>query len=288
MMTKILKAKPVIKKIYAELKTKIEKFQIKPKLALLAVGKDPASQFYVKNIIKKAKKIGIIVDLITFPVNVKETTLLKKIDSLNNDDEIAGIMIQKPLPKHIDEHKLILTLSPLKDVDGFHPLNIGNLVINKDSFIPCTAAAVIEMLNYYKIFPQNKNIVIIGRSNIVGKPLANLLLRKSKLGNATITVCHSKTINVKQHASKADILIAALGKARYVNKNMIKKNAVIIDVGINQVSENSKTKYVGDVDYKDCFDKAAAITPVPGGIGSVTTAVLMKNIVKAYKNINNS
>lgn len=287
-MTKILKAKPVIKKIYAELKTKIEKFQIKPKLALLAVGKDPASQFYVKNIIKKAKKIGIIVDLITFPVNVKETTLLKKIDSLNNDDEIAGIMIQKPLPKHIDEHKLILTLSPLKDVDGFHPLNIGNLVINKDSFIPCTAAAVIEMLNYYKIFPQNKNIVIIGRSNIVGKPLANLLLRKSKLGNATITVCHSKTINVKQHASKADILIAALGKARYVNKNMIKKNAVIIDVGINQVSENSKTKYVGDVDYKDCFDKAAAITPVPGGIGSVTTAVLMKNIVKAYKNINNS
>jgi methylenetetrahydrofolate dehydrogenase (NADP+)/methenyltetrahydrofolate cyclohydrolase len=191
-------------------------------------------------------------------------------------------MLQKPLPKHIDEVEIVMKIAPDKDVDGFHPLNMGKLVLNQDSLLPSTPAAVLKILDFYNIKTEGKNVVILGRSAIVGKPLANLLLRKDSPGNATVTVCHSRTQHLANITSQADILVAAIGKANFVKKEMIKQEAIIIDVGVNQI-EDAETgyKYLGDVDYNDCFEKAAKITPVPGGVGSVTTSMLLSNVVKA-------
>ncbi len=285
-MTTKLTAKPVIKQIYSELKYEIEKNQLSPKLVILLVGEDPAAQYYVNNLEKKGSKIGIQVETKKFPRQVSQEQLLNYLEKINYNDEIHGIMIQKPLPEHLNESEINFKINPEKDVDAFHPINIGSLLLEREGFIPCTPAAVIEMLKFYEIETTGKNVVILGRSNIVGKPLANLLLMKHKNGNATVTVCHSRTKHLGEITKRADILIAAIGKPLFVKPDMIRKNCIIVDVGVNLVSDPEKgTKYVGDVDYDACFEKATAITPVPGGIGSVTTAMLLKNVFLAFKNI---
>lgn len=283
-MNKKLIAKPIIKGIYAQLKTELKKSIYLPNLAIILIGDDPAALFYAKNLEKKGAKIRMNVTTYKFADNIQQKDLLDEIELLNEDDTVNGIIVQKPLPEHLDESEIILKIDPNKDVDAFHPFNIGNLVLDGEGFIPSTAAAVLEILKFYDIEVSGKNVVILGRSHIVGIPLANLLLRKSKIGNATVTVCHSYTNNLPEITKKADILIAAIGKPLFVKSNMIKENAIIIDVGINLIQDaKNKSKYVGDVDFDDCLEKALLITPVPGGVGSVTTAMLLKNVVYALK-----
>ena len=283
-MNKKLIAKPIIKGIYAQLKTELKKSIYLPNLAIILIGDDPAALFYAKNLEKKGAKIRMNVTTYKFADNIQQKDLLDEIELLNEDDTVNGIIVQKPLPEHLDESEIILKIDPNKDVDAFHPFNIGNLVLDGEGFIPSTAAAVLEILKFYDIEVNGKNVVILGRSHIVGIPLANLLLRKSKIGNATVTVCHSYTNNLPEITKKADILIAAIGKPLFVKSNMIKENAIIIDVGINLIQDaKNKSKYVGDVDFDDCLEKALLITPVPGGVGSVTTAMLLKNVVYALK-----
>ena len=283
-MNKKLIAKPIIKGIYAQLKTELKKSVYLPNLAIILIGDDPAALFYAKNLEKKGAKIRMNVTTYKFADNIQQKDLLDEIELLNEDDTVNGIIVQKPLPEHLDESEIILKIDPNKDVDAFHPFNIGNLVLDGEGFIPSTAAAVLEILKFYDIEVSGKNVVILGRSHIVGIPLANPLLRKPKIGNATVTVCHSYTNNLPEITKKADILIAAIGKPLFVKSNMIKENAIIIDVGINLIQDaKNKSKYVGDVDFDDCLEKALLITPVPGGVGSVTTAMLLKNVVYALK-----
>ena len=283
-MNKKLIAKPIIIKIYAQLKAELKKSIFLPNLAIILIGDDPAALFYAKNLEKKGTKIRMNVTTYKFADNIQQKDLLDEIELLNEDDTVNGIIVQKPLPGHLDESEIILKIDPNKDVDAFHPFNMGNLVLDGEGFIPSTAAAVLEILKFYDIEVSGKNVVILGRSHIVGIPLANLLLRKSKIGNATVTVCHSYTNNLPEITKRADILIAAIGKPLFVKSNMIKENATIIDVGINQIQDTkNKSKYVGDVDFDDCLEKALLITPVPGGVGSVTTAMLLKNVVYALK-----
>jgi methylenetetrahydrofolate dehydrogenase (NADP+)/methenyltetrahydrofolate cyclohydrolase len=279
---KKLRAKPIIKQVYANLQHTIEKKQLKPCLVIIILGNDPAAVYYMNNLRKKGAKIGIEVKIEKLDTSISQEALISKIDQFNSNSEIHGIMLQKPLPKHIDEVEIVMKIAPDKDVDGFHPLNMGKLVLNQDSLLPSTPAAVLKILDFYNIKTEGKNVVILGRSAIVGKPLANLLLRKDSPGNATVTICHSRTQHLANITSQADILVAAIGKANFVKKEMIKQEAIIIDVGVNQI-EDAETgyKYLGDVDYNDCFEKAAKITPVPGGVGSVTTSMLLSNVVKA-------
>ena len=292
-MEKILSGKKVSKKILSELKEKVSKLsenRIHPKLSIFMIGDNSAAEYYSQNIIKKAGKIGIQTELLQLAFEIKEKELIDKIKLANRNPEIYGIILQMPLPKHIQGDKIILEISPQKDIDGMHPLNAGKLLLGKDCFIPCTPAAVLELLKFYQIETDGKKIVIIGRSNIVGKPLANLLLRKNKYANATVTICHSHTKNIEKITKSADILIAAIGKANFVTAKMIKKNSILIDVGINEIKTNDANgyKFVGDILYEDVFEKAKAITPVPGGIGSITTATLLSNVVKTAENRKNS
>ncbi|MBC8384496.1 MAG: bifunctional 5,10-methylene-tetrahydrofolate dehydrogenase/5,10-methylene-tetrahydrofolate cyclohydrolase [Candidatus Cloacimonetes bacterium] len=285
MTTKILSAKPVIKQIYSSIRTGIAESGIVPKLVIIVIGEDPAAEYYVQNLVKKGKKNNIIVETINYDHGIEEKTVVGKIVELNSDNSIHGIMIQKPLPEQIDEFVINKTIAPEKDMDAFNPVNLGKLLLGISGFVPCTPAAVLEMISFYDIEVSGKNVVIIGRSNIVGKPLANLLLRKSKPGNATVTVCHSRTANLAKISSQADVLIAAIGKPFFVKPEMVKENALIIDVGVNRVFDDEKGyKYVGDVDYDACFEKVSAITPVPGGVGSVTTAMLLRNVFLSCKN----
>jgi methylenetetrahydrofolate dehydrogenase (NADP+) / methenyltetrahydrofolate cyclohydrolase len=284
-MEKIWKGFPVAKKVYKTVKEEIDLMQDTPHLVIIQVGNDPASEFYVSNIQSKSKKVGIKVTLILENETISTNELKQHILRLNLDNTVHGIMVQKPLPLHIDNSEINKSIHPQKDVDGFHPTNLGNILLEEDSMIPSTPAAVIETAIYYGLSFGGKHVVILGRSTIVGKPLANLLLQKKDAANATVTICHSRTENVSDFTQKADILVAAIGKANYVKEEMIKKNSIILDVGVNLIkSGNEEQKYVGDVDYNSCFDKALAITPVPGGIGSVTTALLLQNVLKAYKN----
>ncbi|MCK4312192.1 MAG: bifunctional 5,10-methylenetetrahydrofolate dehydrogenase/5,10-methenyltetrahydrofolate cyclohydrolase [Candidatus Cloacimonetes bacterium] len=281
-----LTGKPVVKEIYSQIRSEIEENNLTPKLVIIIIGEDPASKYYVQNLEKKGSKVGIAVETKSYQDSITQNDILKEIENLNNDPAVHGIMIQKPFPSHLNESEIVMKISPDKDMDGFHPLNMGNLVLDREGFLPSTPAAVLEMLRFYNIETSGKNIVIIGRSNIVGKPLANLLLRKSKTGNATVTVCHSKTRNISQICQKADILIAAIGRAFFVKPEMIKKNAIVIDVGVNQIRDSEKGYiYVGDVDYEACFDKVFSITPVPGGVGTVTTAMLLKNVLVAARKV---
>jgi methylenetetrahydrofolate dehydrogenase (NADP+)/methenyltetrahydrofolate cyclohydrolase len=283
MESKKLLAKPLIKEIYANLKEEIETFASSPKLVILQIGDNPASEFYVQNLLKKSQKVGIDAELKKFDTDITQDQFLSEIKKLNEDENVHGIMLQKPFPKGFDDDVITEFINPDKDVDGFHPTNLGKLMLGKDSFVPCTPQAVLEMLRFYKIKTEGKHIVVLGRSNIVGKPLANLLLRKDETGNATVTVCHSRTKDLKNITMQADILIAAIGRARFVKNDMIKQNAVVIDVGVNLITEDGKDKYVGDVDFDGCYEKALLITPVPKGVGSVTTSLLLKNVIKAYK-----
>ena len=247
-----------------------------PGLAVVIVGENPASQVYVRNKHKACVEVGMYSEVIELPQTTKEQELLELIDRLNGDKKINGILVQLPLPAHLDEEKVLLRIDPKKDVDAFHPVNVGRIMIGNFSFLPCTPAGVMELLHHYNIDPAGKHCVIIGRSNIVGKPQAMLMLKE----NATVTVCHSKTENLKEITKNADILIAAIGKAKFVTNDMVKDGAVIIDVGINRTEEG---KLVGDVDFEKVSEIASYISPVPKGVGPMTIATLLQNVMTCYK-----
>lgn len=248
-------------------------------LAVIIVGEDPASKIYVANKKKACEALGIISEEYALPESTTEEELLALVDELNHKKSINGILCQLPLPRHLDEKLIINSILPEKDVDAFHPANVGRIMIGDYDFVPCTPAGIMEMLAYENINPEGKTCVVIGRSNIVGKPMAMLLLHK----NGTVTVCHSKTQNLKEICSKADILVAAVGRAKFVTADMVKEGAVVIDVGMNRVDG----KLYGDVDYEAVKEKASAITPVPGGVGPMTIAMLMQNTLTAAKRQNN-
>ncbi|MDP8211528.1 MAG: bifunctional 5,10-methylenetetrahydrofolate dehydrogenase/5,10-methenyltetrahydrofolate cyclohydrolase [Candidatus Stygibacter australis] len=283
-MAELLKAKPVLSKIYTQLQLDIDSLNKKPCLEIILIGEDAAAEWYVSNLQKKGTKYGVQVNLRKFSVDLTQEELENQITELNNDDDIDGIMLQKPLPEQIDEHVINSLIKPSKDVDGFHPINLGKLMLEQPALLPCTPQAVIEIIKFYQIETTGKHIVILGRSNIVGKPLGLLLLSKTPQGNATVTICHSKTQNLSAVTQQADILIVAIGKAEFVKPEMIKENSIIIDVGTNlMVDAEGNEKYVGDVDAEAVFNKAFALSPVPGGVGSVTTALLLANVVKSVK-----
>lgn len=277
MAAKILNGKYVAEKIRHDLGIKVKNIKDKtgrvPGLAVVLVGDDPASKTYVSMKEKACKQVGIYSEVYKLKADVQEHELLKLIHQLNSDEKIDGILVQLPLPGHIDEKKIIDTIKPEKDVDGFHPVNIGKLLINKKGFIPCTPYGIIKLMDYYGIEIEGKNAVVVGRSNIVGKPLAVLLLHR----NATVTICHSRTKNLPDITKKADILVAAVGKARIITSDMVKEGAVVIDVGINRIDG----KLIGDVDYEKVKEKASWITPVPGGVGPMTITMLLNNTIEA-------
>ena len=281
-MEKVLNGKPVAQLINRTCSSLIANYGLKPQMVLIQVGDDPASTYYVQSIINSGKKLGCFCQMKILPDNISEQELLAIIDEANHNPDVNGIMLQKPLPKHINESKVNSAINPEKDLDCLHPLNLGKIMMEEEGFLPCTPAAVLFCMLYYGIETQGKHIVILGRSNVVGKPLANILLWKRNFANATVTVCHSKTNNLAEFTKEADILITAIGKAEFVTPEMVKENAIILDVGINEIKlANGESNYVGDVNYKLCYDKALAITPVPGGIGRITTSVLFLNLVDA-------
>ncbi len=287
-MAIIIDGKKISKIIRDELKNDVDELiqaGIKPHLTVILVGDNPASQTYVNMKEKACKKIGISSETIRLDESVSESTLLKKIENLNKNNNIHGILVQLPLPSHINEASVIEKISPEKDVDGFHPTNLGRLVIgSENTFFPATPYGIVELLKRYKVETEGKHTVILGRSNIVGKPLGLLLLRKKRTGNATVTYCHSRTKNLTSITKEADILVAAMGRAEFIKKNMVKKGAVVVDVGTNRVEDSSKKRgyrLVGDVDFTQVCKVASMITPVPGGVGPMTIAMLLKNTVYA-------
>ena len=280
-MAELIDGKALAKKIRAELKLEVEKLKangILPKLAVIMVGEDKASKVYVKNKSKACEEIGVEFEEFILSEDTKMDELLNLIEELNNRADIHGILLQSPIPKHLNINKAFNAIDYRKDVDGFNPVNVGKLVIGEDTFISCTPLGVIRMLEEHGVEIEGKNAVVIGRSNIVGKPLAQCLLAK----NATVTICHSRTKNIHQITNNADILVAALGKPKYIKEDMVKEGAVVIDVGINRAEDG---KLVGDVDFESVSQKASYITPVPGGVGPMTIAMLMNNVVKAAKNL---
>jgi methylenetetrahydrofolate dehydrogenase (NADP+) / methenyltetrahydrofolate cyclohydrolase len=285
----LLEGKVASAAIKQDLKSKVSALTSKgkkvPHLAAILVGNDPASETYVASKVKNCKEVGINSSLFKYESDITEEMLLEKITELNVDKEIDGILVQVPLPKHISEKKVILQIAPKKDVDGFHPLNIGNMVLGFPTFISATPFGILLLLQHYKIETSGKNVVIIGRSNNVGTPLSILLSRNNnEYGNATVTLCHSRTKDIQSVAQKADILIAAIGKPKFVTADMVKENAVVIDVGINRVKDETKKSgfaLKGDVDFENVAPKCSYITPVPGGVGLMTIAALLMNTYKA-------
>ncbi len=278
-MGNIIDGKEISKKVLMELKIEVDKLlekNIVPTLAVILVGNDPASLVYVKNKENACKKLGIESQQYILDENITEKELLDLIDKLNKDQQIDGILLQSPIPKHLNIAKAFAYISPEKDVDGFNPLNVGRLTSGYPVFIPCTPLGVMRLLNEYNIDVEGKKCTVIGRSNIVGKPLANLLINKS----ATVTVCHSKTKDLKQHLLSSDIVISAVGRPHLITKDMIKEGAVVIDVGINR-TENG---LIGDVDFENVKEIASYVTPVPGGVGPMTIAMLMNNVILSCKN----
>ncbi len=283
-MNKILSGKEVAKSIQEKIISELEFLKLKPRMVILQVGVDASSSYYAQNIIRQGTKLGCEILYQQLPQNTTHSELEQVIRRFNQDKQIHGIMIQKPLPGHIDDYKINLLVLPEKDIDGINPQNLGNIFMDKPAFVPCTAEAVIELLKYYEIKTAGKHVVVLGRSVVVGKPLIGLLLQKNDFGNATTTVCHSKTPNLIHLTGTADILVAAIGKPLYVTADMIKPRCVCVDVGINEIQDSQKGKiFVGDIAYEECLDKAAAITPVPGGIGSITTSLLIRNLIRATK-----
>lgn len=270
----ILDGNLVAKKIKQDIHTKIEKLNEKIGLAVILVGNNPASQVYVKHKIKDCEEVGFDSEVILMDENTSQQELLDKIAYLNNDENTKGILVQLPLPKHIDEDAVINAISPEKDVDAFTKENVGSMFLGEYKFAPCTPAGIIELLKYYNIDMSGKHCVIIGRSNIVGKPMAMLMLKE----NATVTICHSKTENMSEITKQADILVAAVGQVNLVTADMVKDGAIVIDVGMNR---NEQGKLCGDVDFEGVKDKCSWITPVPGGVGPMTRAILMQNTLKA-------
>lgn len=264
----------LVSSFYKEnLKTKISSSGLKITLAVILVGDNPASKIYVSTKTKECNEVGIYTKDFLLPSDTTQDVLIKLIRELNDDDEVDGILVQLPLPKHIDEYKVLSSISPLKDVDGFHPENIGKLLIGKPFVEPCTPKGIISLMDYYNISLEGKRAVVIGRSNIVGKPISVMLMHR----NATVTICHSKTVGLSEISKQADILIVAVGKPKFVDSSMVKEGSVIIDVGINRVEVDGKSSVVGDVDFDSVKEVCSYITPVPGGVGPMTRAMLLEN-----------
>jgi len=287
MSAEIIDGKKIASDIKENLKEKIEDLKgegIIPGLAAILVGENPASQIYVNMKAKACEQVGIHSEVYRYPKELPEPDLLKKIEELNQRKNIHGILVQFPTPEQISEEKVILTIDPKKDVDGFHPFNVGMMLAGKPTFLPCTPLGIQELLLRSGNDPSGKHVVILGRGSLVGRPLASMLFQKSKGANATVTVCHTATKNLTNLTLQADILIAAMGKAKFVTAPMVKRGVVVIDVGTNRVEDPSaKSGYrlVGDVDFDAVKEVAKAITPVPGGVGPMTIAMLLSNTVKA-------
>lgn len=289
MQAKIIDGKHVAAQLRSEIKSEtaaLAEKGIVPGLAVILVGDDPASRSYVAGKEKACKENGLYSRDYRLDTDCSEGELLSIIHELNTDSEIHGILVQLPLPGHIDSDTIIQAISPNKDVDGFHPVSLGNMMLGQEGFLPCTPHGVIQLLKSIDVSPQGKHCVIVGRSNIVGKPLANLLMQKSDLGNATVTVCHSRTPDIAKHTREADIVIAAAGKPGMITANMIREAAVVIDVGVNRVEDSSRKRgyrLVGDVDFDEVSQKASYITPVPGGVGPMTITMLLWNTLQSAK-----
>jgi len=279
----VIDGKQIAEELRNRLKEKISKIDIKkkPGLTVILIGEDPASQIYVKNKEKFANEIGINSKVLRFNTDITEEKLKDEIKKLNLDENVHGILVQLPLPKHINQRDIIETIDPKKDVDGFHPINVGNLSSGNDAMIPCTPLGCFYLIKKVVKNLNGMNAVVIGRSNINGKPMTQLLLRE----NCTVTIVHSKTKNIEAICKNADLVVAAVGIANMVKADWLKKDAVVIDVGINRLEVDGKKKLVGDVDFENVKDKVKAITPVPGGVGPMTIACLLENTLKAYNNI---
>ncbi|MBE0638494.1 MAG: bifunctional 5,10-methylenetetrahydrofolate dehydrogenase/5,10-methenyltetrahydrofolate cyclohydrolase [Bacteroidales bacterium] len=288
---KIIDGKATAEIIKHEIKIEVAKIidnlDVAPHLAAILIGEDPASQTYISSKEKDCKSVGITSSVYRLGKQTSESDLLKAIDFLNLDDQVHGFIVQLPLPSHINVEKVIAAIDPRKDVDGFHPTNLGNMLLGQESFLPATPFGIIELLKRYKIDTEGKHCVVLGRSNIVGTPLSVMLSRKSYPGNCTVTLCHSHTRNLPEITQQADILIAAIGKEEFVTKDMVKDGAVVIDVGIHRKADEKSTSgytLTGDVKFDEVAPKCSFITPVPGGVGPMTRAALLINTVKAFKN----
>ena len=256
-----------------------------PGLVTVLVGEDPASQSYVAAKNRTAHALGIHSEQVTLPADTAEADLLARIDGYNRNPAIHGILVQLPLPRHINEAKVLFAIDPAKDVDGFHPVNVGKMLLGEPCFLPCTPHGILELLQRAGVRTDGAEVVVVGRSNIVGKPVANLMLQKRAGGNATVTVCHTRTRDMAAHTRRADILIVAAGRARMIGADLVKEGAVVIDVGVNRVGQTASGKAIleGDVDFQAVAEKASAITPVPGGVGPMTITMLLKNTVQAAR-----
>ena len=287
MTARIIDGKQVAADMRAELKEKVAKLKDKgvtPGLAVVLVGEDPASKSYVTAKERACEEIGIYSDDNRLPAETTEGDLLALIDKLNKDPKINGILVQLPLPKHINEDNVLLAIDPAKDVDGFHPVNVGKMVVGQDAYLPCTPHGVIQLLLRSNVKLEGAEVVVVGRSNIVGKPVANMLIQKAATGNATVTVCHTRTKNMAEHVKRADIIIAAAGWPNTITADMVKDGAVVIDVGVNRVEDATKKRgyrLAGDVDFEAVKEKASLITPVPGGVGPMTITMLLYNTVQS-------
>lgn len=284
--TKILSGKEVSAAVYNNLQPRISKLKrrgITPGLAVILVGDDPASQVYVRSKGRRFNKLELFSETIMLPADIDEDSLISKIHKLNNDTRFHGILVQLPLPKHLDSNKILFEVDPNKDVDGFHPVNIGKLASGNPQFIPCTPKGIMRIFEHYNIELSGKHVVVIGRSNIVGRPLSILTSLKTSYANATTTICHSGTPDIPKIAKQANVLIAAIGVPEMIDEAYVKRGAVVIDVGINRVEDDSDKGYklVGDVNFESVNGIAFAITPVPGGVGPMTIAMLVENTVEA-------
>jgi len=289
MTAQIIDGKQVAADMRAELKEEVAKLKeqgIVPGLGVILVGEDPASKSYVTAKEKTCEELGIYSDDNRLPEDATQEELMALVEKMNKDPKINGILVQLPLPKHLNEAEVLLAIDPDKDVDGFHPMNVGKMMVGEKAFLPCTPHGVIQLLLRSGVTLEGANVVIVGRSNIVGKPLANMLIQKSKTGNATVTVCHTRTKDIADQTRQADIVIAAAGRPNMVTADMVKEGVVVIDVGVNRVEDATKKRgyrLVGDVDFEAVKEKASLITPVPGGVGPMTITMLMYNTVESAK-----
>ena len=289
MTAQIISGTEIAKQIREELRQEIAELKAKhnvvPGLVTVLVGADPASQVYVGGKEKTSKELGIYSERYDLPAETTQEELLKLIDKLNKDPKINGILVQLPLPKHLNEEEVLFAINPRKDVDGFHPVNVGKLMIGEPDYTPCTPAGIQQLLIRSGTQTEGAEVVVLGRSNIVGKPIANILLQKAPGANATVTLCHTKTRDISFHTRRADILIVAAGKPKAVTGDMVKEGVVVIDVGVNEIGKTAEGKRIlaGDVDFDTVKEKAKAITPVPGGVGPMTITMLMMNTVRAAK-----
>ena len=289
MAARIIDGKQVAADMRAELKDEVAKLKqrgIVPGLGVILVGDDPASRSYVTAKERSCEELGIYSDDNRLPADTSGEDLIALIKKMNADPKINGILVQLPLPKHISESEVLLTIDPAKDVDGFHPMNVGKMMVGEEGFLPCTPHGIIQLLIRSGVTIEGANVVIVGRSNIVGKPLANMLMQKKDKGNATVTVCHTRTKDLAHHTRQADIIIAAAGRPNTITADIVKEGVVVIDVGINRVEDATKKKgyrLVGDVDFEAVKEKASLITPVPGGVGPMTITMLLYNTVESAK-----